>query len=222
MPLFRDLVRLITVVSISAFAVACTPKPPPEEPEPEPAPKEEPKPEPPPKPECKSLDEKCKADESTQAKVAHSDLVFIPPAGWIYAQEPEVTIAQTEEGGGGLVVTTIPGSDPKSKEFKEKRDAAVESLAQALGVTLPNKPGTKKRAAPNWDKPDGDTKAGEVKLEIWQFDGATRGSKDGPVVLILGRNGETSLLAIGFAPKGDSSDQSIMKSLETIGPGSPQ
>lgn len=222
MPLFRVLSPLALVVSISVGAFACSNPPPPEEPEPEPPPKAEPKEEPKPKPECKTLDEKCKADDSTQAKLAHAELVFIPPAGWLYAQEAELTLTQTEEGGGSLAITTFPASDPKSKDFKDKRDAAVEVLAQALGVNLPNRPGTKKRATPNWDKADGDVKVGDMTLNMWQFDGASRGSKEGPVLYFLGRNGDNAIIGIGFAPKGDSSDQSIMKALETIGPGSPQ
>ncbi len=222
MPVFRAISRFTLVASIAIGALACGSKPPPPVEQPEPPAKEEPQVEPAKKPECKALDEKCKADDSTQAKLAHAELVFIPPAGWIYAQEAELTITQTEEGGGSLAITAFPGGDPKSREYKDKRDAAVEVLAQSLGVNLPNKPGTKKRVVPNWDKPDGDVRVGEMTLSMWQFDGASRGSKDGPVLYFLGRNGDNAIMGIGFAPKGDSSDQAIMKSLETIGPGSPQ
>lgn len=220
--LLRKVSRFAFIASLSISALACGSKPPPPPDEPEPPPTAEPEPEPAKKPDCKALDEKCKADESTQAKLAHAELVFIPPAGWLYAEEADLTITQTEEGGGSLAITAFAGTDPKSKDFKEKRDAAVEVLAQALGVTLPNKAGTKKRVSPNWDKADGDIKVGEMTLNMWQFDGASRGSKEGPVLYFLGRNGDNAIIGIGFAPKGDSSDQSIMKSLETIGPGSPQ
>jgi hypothetical protein len=43
------------------------------------------------------------------------------------------------------------------------------------------------------------------------------------VLFFLSKPGSsTTIIGLGFAPKGDSSDQAIMKSLETIGPGSPQ
>jgi len=222
MPVLRAISRFALIASFSIGAVACGSKPPPPAEEPEPPPTEEPKAEPVKKPDCKALDEKCKADANTQAKLAHTELVFIPPAGWVYAQEPDLTITQTEEGGGSLAITAFDGKDPKAKDFKDKRDASVEQLAQALGINLPNKAGTKKRATPNWDKPDGDVKVGDMTLNVWQFEGASRGTKEGPVLYFLGRYGDSAIIGIGFAPKGDSSDQSIMKALETIGPGSPQ
>jgi hypothetical protein len=205
---------LLLWAGAALFACGSGAVPPPEEPEPEPV--AEPEPEPAPKPECKSLDEKCAATADTQAAIAKTDLVFIPPAGWLYAQEPEVTITQTAEGGGGLSVTAIEAKDPKSRETRTRRDEAIEKLASALGLTLPEK--NRKRVSPNWDRPDGDVKVGEMTLEMWQFEGAGRGSKMGPVLFFSTRRGDTLLLGMGFAPKGDSSDAEIMKALETIGP----
>jgi hypothetical protein len=190
------------------------PAPPPEVPAPEPAP--EPEPPPPPKPECKALDEKCKADASTQALLAHTDLAFVPPSGWIYAQEADLTITQTEDGGGALAMTAFEAKDPKSKETKASREGAIETLARAAGVELPMK--NKKRVAPNWDKPDGDVKVGDMTLQMWQFEGASRGSSQGPVLFFAARTGDTQLVGLGFAKTGDTSDQDILKALETIGP----
>lgn len=219
MPLFRVLSPLALVVSISVGAFACSNPPPPEEPEPEPPPKAEPKEEPKPKPECKTLDEKCKADDSTQAKIANSELVFIPPAGWLFAQEEGLTLAQTEEGAGSMAIMAFDSRGLKPKELKDKRESATETLASALGIKLPQK--GPKRVYPNWDKPDGDAKAGDLTLSMWELAGAGRGTKDGAVLVFLSK-GDTVLIGLGFAPKDDTATQSILKALETIGPGSPQ
>lgn len=194
----------------------CGSDPPPEPEVPKVEPPPEPEPPPPPPPECKALDEKCKADASTQARLAHTDLAFVPPSGWLYAQEADLTITQTEEGGGALAMTAFESKDPKSKETKAARESAVETLSRAVGLELPVK--NKKKVSPNWDKPDGDVKVGEMTLQMWQFEGATRGSKQGPVLFFAAKSGETQLIGIGFAPTGDSSDQDILKALETIGP----
>ena len=203
-------------VSIAALSGGCGSDPPPPAEVPKPVETVAPEAPPPPKPDCKALDEKCKADASTQARLAHTDLAFIPPEGWMYAQESDLTITQTEEGGGALAVTAFESKDAKSKETKASRDSAVESLARAVGLTLPEK--NRKKVSPNWDKPDGDVKVGEMTLQMWQFEGASRGSKQGPVLFFAARNGETQLIGLGFAPTGDKSDQEIMKALETIGP----
>lgn len=176
----------------------------------------EPEPEPPPKPPCKALDEGCKADASTQARLAHTDLAFVPPSGWVYAQEDDLTITQTEDGGGALAMTAYEAADPRSKEAKASRESAIETLARAAGVELPVK--NKKKVAPNWDKPDGDVKVGDMTLQMWQFEGATRGSAQGPVLFFAALAGDTQLVGLGFAKTGDTSDQDILKALETIGP----
>jgi hypothetical protein len=210
-------VALSVGLAMAALAAGCGSDPPPEPEVPRPVETAEPQAEaPPPKPECKALDERCKADTSTQARLAHTDLAFIPPEGWMYAQESDLTITQTEEGGGALAVTAFESADPKSKETKASRESALESLARAVGITLPEK--NRKKVAPNWDKPDGDVKVGEMTLQMWQFEGASRGSKQGPVLFFAARSGDTQLIGLGFAPTGDKSDQEIMKALETIGP----
>lgn len=216
MPLPRVFYRsaLVLVAGLTAFGCS-TPPPPPEEPTPEPV--KEPEPEPEKKPECKTLDEKCAATADTQAALAFTDLVFIPPQGWIYAQEPELTIAQTPEGGAALSITAIDAKDAKAKETKAKREVAMEKLASSLGIRLPEK--AKKKVSPNWEKPDGDVKVGDMTLSMWQFEGAGRGTKNGPVLFFSARHGDSIVLGMGFAPTGDSSDAEIMKALETIGPG---
>lgn len=208
---------LALCVGLSVILAGCGSDPPPEPAVPKPVETVEPEAPPaPPRPECKALDERCKADSSTQARLAHTDMAFIPPEGWMYAQESDLTITQTEEGGGALAITAFESADPRSKETRASRESALESLARAVGITLPEK--NRKKVSPNWDKPDGDVKVGEMTLQMWQFEGASRGSKQGPVLFFAARRGETQLVGLGFAPTGDKSDQEIMKALETIGP----
>ncbi len=175
----------------------------------------------PPKPKCEAFSENCLATPDTQAKVAGSGLVFIPPEGWGYAQEADGTMARIEGAPVAMVIATFePGKD--AKEEAKARDAQYEKLIQKLEITLPEK--FKKKYTPNWSKPDDTRKSGDMELKLWQGDGAKRAGKPGFVIVLLTADpAGKKVLGVAFNAEGDEKNaEAISKSLETIGPGSYQ
>jgi hypothetical protein len=227
-------IRLVALLALSALAVGCGSKPPPPAeipPDPPPAPKAEP----PPPPKCESPGENCKATADTHARIAGSSFVFTPVSGWVYAQLSNVTIAQVNAENSPAMVIAAYDADPKdAKKELAQRDSAFTELAKEIGLTLP-----KNKA--NWKQPTCKcTSAGkactgsggdlckamkpvsDLKVNVWQLDGGTRGGKKGPMLIVQAPlEAGKALLGIGFVTDDDSSgaDQSILKSIESIGPG---
>lgn len=172
----------------------------------------EPEPEPPP-PKCEALDEKCKAKDDTQAKIAKSDFSFKPTKGWVYAQGADATVAQTGDDGAAVALAQAEtGTD--AKQEGAKRDAALEELAKQIGVTLPKK-------KVNWKKPAEKKPVGSLEVGLWQLDGGARGEKKGPLLIFGATLPEGKvLLGVGFVPDDDSSgaDAAILASIESITP----
>lgn len=199
----------LAFTALAALTAACgsTPKPP--EPPPAPTPTIEELPPEPPKPKpCEALDEKCDAKDSTKAKIAKSDFVFKPAKGWIYAQGQEATIAQAADDGPAVVVAQF---DIDPKQEAANREAALGELSKQINVTLPKK-------KLNWKKPDDAKAIGDLKLGLWQIDGA-RGDKKGPLILFAAPVADGKvLLGVGFVPSDDSSgaDAAILESIESI------
>ena len=205
--------RTWTFLAISAVALcsACSSTPPAEtptqdtvEPEPEPPPPPKPKP-------CEALDEKCEADADTRSKIAKSALKFRPVKGWTYAQGAEATVAQQGESGAAVAVAEVEtGTDAKAEPTK--RDEALEALAKQIGVTPPKKKVT-------WKKPLEEKSVGEMKVGLWQLEGANRGDKKGPLLIFAGQVAEGKvLLGLGFVPEDDTSgaDAAILESIDSI------
>lgn len=171
----------------------------------------------PPKPKCDQLSQNCLADANTQVKIAHSDLVFVPPVGWTFAAMSEVTQAQVEGTGPGLVISAFdPGKG--DKEEAKARDAEYDRLVKLLDVSLPEK--AKKKFTPAWTKPDA-TKGANDAIKVWQAEGAKRGGKAGFVVVVLTADpGGKKVLGVAFNSEGDEANATaLLASLETIGPG---
>ncbi|NUP08564.1 MAG: hypothetical protein HOW73_21150 [Polyangiaceae bacterium] len=184
----------------------------------------EPEPDPPkktekPKPKCEELAEKCAATADTQAKIANADSVFVPPEGWHYAQQTEMTIAQPDGTPGAMAITAFEGAGP---EEAKARDASYEKLVQGLAISPPEK--FKKKFVPRWDKPDDARKTGSTEIKLWQAEKAKRDGKDGFLLVLLTSDpAGKKILGVAFSPEGDDKTvEAISKSLETIGPGSYQ
>ncbi|AKT39840.1 hypothetical protein [Chondromyces crocatus] len=199
------------VLSAAALSSACSSTPAPESPSqdiPEPV-QETPDP-PKPKP-CEALEEKCESGADTRAKIAKSSHVIHPINGWTYAQGADATVSQHSADGAALAIAEVEtGTD--AKQEPAKRDEAVEELAKQIGVTVPKKKVT-------WKKPLEEKAVGDLKIGLWQIDGAARGDKKGPLLIFAGPTGEGKvLLGIGFVPEDDStgSDASILESIDSI------
>jgi hypothetical protein len=169
----------------------------------------------PPKPKCESMDEDCKATPDTQAKIAGTELVFIPPEGWNYAQESEHTVTKSKASVGAMAMGSFDSGADESKI----RDATYGKLAESIGVTLPER--FKKKFVPNWNKADDSKKTGDIEIKLWQADEAKRDGKSGYLLVLLAADpGGKRVMGIAFAPKDDDKAvEAISKSLETLGPG---
>jgi len=177
------------------------------------------KPKPKPKPKCEDLSEKCAASADTQAKIAHADSVFIPPEGWFYAQQGEMTLATPSGHPGAMAITAYEAG---GKEEAKARDEQYQSLVKALQITLPEK--AKKKYTPKWEKSDATRKTGNTEILLWQAEAAKRDGKNGFLLVLLTSDpAGKKILGVAFAPEGDDKTvEAISKSLETIGPGSYQ
>lgn len=178
------------------------------------------KPDPPkakPKPKCEDLAEKCTATADTQARIASADSVFIPPEGWIYAQQSEMTVANKDGTPGTMGITAYDG---EGKEAAKARDAAYDKLVSGLSITVPEK--AKKKYVPRWDKADATRKSGNADILLWQAEGAKRDGKDGFLIVILTSDpAGKKILGVAFSADEDTAT-AVSKALETIGPGSYQ
>jgi len=181
--------------------------------EPTPPPKKKEKP----KPKCETPEENCVATPDTQAKIAGTDLVFIPPESWIYVQGEEITLTKGAETGA-LAMTSFDGGADEAK----LRDGTYEKLAGVADVTLPEH--FKKKFVPNWAKADDTKKTGDIEVKLWQADDAKRGGKSGYLLVMLASDpAGKRVMGVAFAPKDDEkAAEAISKSLETLGPGSYQ
>lgn len=195
-------------LALAALASGCKPKPPPPPPTPEVVPEVKAP------PKCETLQEKCAAAADSRAKIASSELVFTPPSSWIYAQFSSVTVAQVSETGPAVAFMGYEGDAKDAKKERAAREAALTELAKQLNL------GAIKQK-PFWNK--GEPKAvGGLKLELWQIETGSRGSKKGPLLIVAGpTQGNKGVIGVGFVPDDDSSgaDGAIMKSIESIGKG---
>jgi hypothetical protein len=167
---------------------------------------------PPPKKKCESLADGCEGEPGVRVRIANTGQSIVPVKGWAYAQEADGTIAQQGDAGPAFAAVGFDASDPKQEAAN--RDAAVDTLAKKIGVTLP------KRKIP-WAKPLDNKTLGDVKLALGQAEGAARSDKKGPILWFTAPLGEgKALVGIAFVPSDDSSDSdvSLMESIDTIAP----
>lgn len=163
----------------------------------------------PPPPKCETLSEACEAKAGTHAKVRPSNWTFEPPTGWVYAQEEHGAVANL--GAAALAIDTFESGT--AKQEAEKRDAALVALFSKIGATFPKK-------KPAWPKKPAKTmEVGTLSVSLFQFDGAARESKKGPVLVFAAKlPGDTFLMGAGFVADDDSTnaDQAILKSIESL------
>lgn len=200
------------------FVAACASKPPPAPPKPAPEPppvKVEPPPPPPPK--CEAIDEHCSATDGAKARIVDSGLRFEPPVGWEYAQQHDATLANL--GGASLAVTTHDVGDPKDlRKQLVIRLAAFDNLLKIMGVKPP-------AARYFWMKtPDMVKKIGDLKVTLWQLDGASREKTKGPLlVFVAPLPANKALIGVAYVPDDDKSgaDQAILKSIDSLSASEP-
>jgi hypothetical protein len=177
-----------------------------------------PKLKPKPKPKCETLEEDCVSTPDTQAKIAGTELVFIPPEAWVYAQGTDFTLTKAKEAAGALAMTSFDAGPDEAKV----REGTYEKLAGVADVTLPER--FKKKFVPKWDKADDTKKTGDIEVKLWQADDAKRDGKSGYLLVMLASDPSGKrVMGLAFAPKDDDKAvEAISKSLETLGPGSYQ
>lgn len=171
------------------------------------------------KPKCLAFTENCIATADTQAKIPGSEAVFIPPAGWTYAQQSDATLTQIE---GSPAVIALAGFDAAPADEAKTRDSLYAQLLQVVEVSPPEK--FKKKYAPKWEKADQERENGSMKLKLWQAEAAKRSGKSGFLLVLMTTDpAGKKIVGVAFSPDGDdASIEKISTALETIGPGSYQ
>jgi hypothetical protein len=197
--------RCCVVGVVVAIALSGCGEPPPPDPVPQPEPVPEPAPPPPPK--CEALAEKCKADAGTEVPIPGTDYVFTPPAGWIYATLAEATVAQKDEAGAVLVLSSF--KPPKAApELAKKRDEVVATLAQVVGLE-PRKGalGTANQTA----------EMAGLQVSFWEKPGAKRADSEGAMLAVSAPADDSHIFGLGYAPRDDGEGTSaILKALESL------
>jgi hypothetical protein len=144
-----------------------------------------------------------------KASIVKSDWTIEPPTGWTYAQQADATVALLGESSFAVVV--YPTEPKKATADWEKQ---VGEIAAKLEVSPANK---KKISQPK--KSAGVKPVGALKVNLYQFDGATHGSRKGPLLVFSTDLPEgKALLGVAFVPEDDSSkaDEAILKAIESI------
>ena len=187
--------------------VACAHKAPPPAPPPPPPAADPAPPPPPPAPKCEALTEACVAVAHVKATIQKSDWTIEPPSGWTYAQQADVTVALLGEASFGIVVYA---TDPKKATADWEKQVA--EVSAKLEVTAKKKITQPKKSA-------GMKPVGSLKVNLYQFDGATHGSRKGPLLVFSADLPDgKALLGVGFVPEDDTSkaDEGILKAIESI------
>jgi hypothetical protein len=203
MTLFRSSVVGVVV----AMALSGCAEPPPPEPVPQPEPVPEPEPPPPPPPKCEALAEKCKADATTVVPIPGTNYVFTPPSGWIYAKLAEATVAQNDEAGAVLVLSSFEPPKP-APELAKKRDEVLGSLAELVGL----EPKKGALGAPNQT-----TEMAGLKMSFWEKPGAKRSGSEGAMLVISAPADDSHIFGLGYAPRDDNEGTAaILQALESL------
>lgn len=174
---------------------------------------------PPPPPRCEKLDELCTVKPGKRVRIPSSTLAFEPVVGWIYAQEENLTLVKSVDGALWFGAAGYDSGDGRdAKKAAAQRVAMLATMGQELGVTLP-----KNKKVP-WKKPDIVKDVAELKVSLWELDGAARADTPGTILLFTAPivNGR-DLIGMAFVPENDHSGAAelIMRSIESISPGAP-
>lgn len=140
-------------------------------------------------------------------------LIFTPPEGWLYAQEEEVTLAQTPDGGPCLAMAGFE----KVGKIETRRAEIVDLLIRSVGIGLPDPP--KGKPLIDWAKADAEQEIAGFNMGMWQREGAKRAAIEGPLLMFSFDAGDNHrVIGLGFAPKDDpaQSDKKILKAIESL------
>lgn len=202
--------KMLVVASALALCVgACGSPPPPEPPKPKPVTKK-PKPKPPPPPKCESLEEDCRSEGDTMAKITISGYDFRPPEGWAYAQMKHATISQLSDDGPVLVLASFEPEKGK-KAVGEQRKALLGALTELVSIELP-------KGKLKMEKGEQSDEVAGLKMEYWQREKAKRGGQTGSLLVLSAPAGKRALFGFGFVPDDDKSeaDRKILEALQSI------
>lgn len=215
---FRRSGFALSLITVLAGALACRspapvapPQPPP------PVAKAEPPPPPPPPPKCESLEEKCQATADTEVDLSDAALRFAPPAGWLYAREPGVSIAMAPGSTATLALTAAPSGD------RAPVLEAVQKLLTRLEIEDVNTRSLRGRLG----KADGELESGAIAIQLWEVD---KRRQHGKAPQLKGKGQGTLLVAVakgqdgkvvvgtGFVvmPDTESMASVIMKSIQSL------
>ncbi len=152
------------------------------------------------------------AKEGASARVVDSGLRFEPPVGWEYAQQADATVV-TSSGARFAMTTHEVGDARDVRKQLTLRLNAFDALLKLMGVTPP-------RARYFWMKtPDMVKKVGNLKVTLWQLDGASREASKGPLLIFAAPLSRTkALIGVGYVPEDDKSgaDAAILKAIDTL------
>jgi hypothetical protein len=176
-----------------------------------------PAPEPPPPPKCESLQENCTAVSDTELALEDTSLRYAPPAGWIYAREPGVSVSVAPAGGATLALTASPSGDKKPVTEAIKKlltrlaieDVHVKTLGGRLG------------------KPDEELEVASIPVKLWEIDKRRqrgkapqlKGKGTGTLlVAVAAANDGKVVVATGFVVTPDSEEQAgmVMKAIQSL------
>ena len=205
---------VIALLAMAALSAGCGHKPPPPVAVVAPPPPPPPPAPPPPPPKCEALSEGCTGNNGTLARIRTSGFSVSVPNGWTYAQQDDATVASN---ANALFVVTTYAAGADAKTSAANREAAFDAIVKLLGVAPP-----KHRVA--WRTPLKETKAGALKVLLWQADDSSKGDKKGPVLVFGAELPDKSwILGAGFVPADDASesDKAILAATESIAPSPP-
>jgi hypothetical protein len=144
-----------------------------------------------------------------KATIVKTDWTIEPPSGWTYAQQQDATIAILGEASFAVVVYA-----PEPKKETASWEKQATEVAGKLEVAMATK---KKLTMPK--KPAIVKPVGTLKVNLYQFDGATHATRKGPLLVFSTELPDgKALLGAGFVPEDDTSkaDEAILKAIESI------
>jgi hypothetical protein len=157
------------------------------------------------------MDEHCVAKDGARARIVDSGLKIEPPPGWEYAQQTDALVAS--QGGASLAVTTHDVGDAHDlRKQLTIRLNAFDALLKAIGVKPPG-------ARFFWMTQSQAKKVGDLKVTLWQLEGASKEKTKGPIIIFAAPlPNNKALLGVGYVPNDDKSgaDQAILKAIDSL------
>ena len=159
---------------------------------------------------CGAVSDGCKATAEARVAIPNSDLQVILPAGWAFAKDNGVTVAQASDDAAALAFGVVDTKDAKPNAAF--RNQALSDVAAHIHLA------SIKQKIP-WKHPMDSKSVGSLKVNLWQVDKASRGEAKGPLVIFSADLPNNKILfGVGFVPEDDHSgaDELIMKAVDSI------